>query len=64
MLILAGMIHAGIGEAQLSTWLLSINLPTIGHRSLKKREREAGNIIVQVADSSCRKSVASEITQR
>ena len=59
-----GIIHSGIGESQLSTWLASVNLPVIGHRSLKTREREVGGKIVDVAKLSCQRSLERELNLR
>ena len=43
-----GMIHAGVGETQLST----IDIPPVSHKTLKKAEREIGRALEQTAKAS------------
>ena len=41
----SGMLHAGIGETHINNMLTTMNLPRIGHKSLKKRENEIGAVL-------------------
>ena len=44
------MLHAGIGETHVNNLLTSMNVPPIHHKTLKRREREAGKGIETVAN--------------
>ena len=48
----SGMIHAGMGESDLNNLFSTLNLPTISHRSLKKREIEIGSVMQTHANAS------------
>jgi hypothetical protein len=46
-------LHTGIGETHLNSILSTMNIPTISRASFKKREREVGSVIEDVAKKSC-----------
>jgi hypothetical protein len=46
-------LHTGIGETHLNSILSTMNIPTISRASFKKREREVGPVIEDVAKKSC-----------
>ncbi|XP_077991796.1 uncharacterized protein LOC144446003 [Glandiceps talaboti] len=54
------MIHAGIGERQLNSLLSSLNIPPVNHRTLKKREREIGKVIEEIAVTSTTSALIEE----
>ena len=49
-----GSLHAGIGNTHLNNLLSTMNIPTINHRLFKKREREIGNVVENIARESCK----------
>ena len=49
------VIDAGVGETQMNDILADLNIPSPHHKTLKRREREAGPSFEKVADSSCDK---------
>ena len=44
------MINAGMGERQVTTFLTSLNIPTITHKTLKSGETKVGNAFEASAD--------------
>jgi hypothetical protein len=54
------MIFCGIGESVVNNLLPALNLPSISHSTLKKREREAGLAIEAVAHETCSETVDVE----
>lgn len=60
-----GTLHAGIGYTHYSGIMETIRVPTLARRSYRKREREAGNAVVNLA-KSCRSYLEKEksITQK
>ena len=42
MLYFSGRLHAGVGETHINNILAAINISVIHHKTLKRREREAG----------------------
>ena len=44
-----GSLHAGIGNTHLNNLLSTMNIPTMNHRLFKKREREIGNVVENIA---------------
>ena len=63
LLLLSGMINAGLGETAVNSLLASLNTPGINHRHLKKREREIGLVIEEVAEESCEDALTEEQQQ-
>ncbi|XP_070577204.1 uncharacterized protein [Ptychodera flava] len=59
--IATGMITAGIGERHLNQMLSSISVPTIHHKTLKRKEREVGESILKVANQSCKQAISDEM---
>ena len=63
------MLHAGTGETHVNNLLTSMNVPPIHHKTLKKREREAGSRkgyrkgIETVANRLMAKALLEEITK-
>lgn len=57
------MLHAGIGETHINNFLTSMNVPPIHHKTLKRREREAGKGIETVANRLMAKALLEEITK-
>ena len=55
------MVEVGIGESQINMLLAILNLPTISHKTLKRREREIASSIRQVAEESCDAAIQDEI---
>ena len=48
-----GSLHAGIRNTHLNNLLSTMNIPTMNHRLFKKREREIGNVVENIARESC-----------
>ena len=46
------ILSSGIAVAQANTFLATLNVPPMSGRSTKKREREIGPVVEQVADAS------------
>ena len=49
-----GSLHAGIGNKHLNNLLPTMNIPTMNHRPFKKREREIGNVVENIARERCK----------
>ena len=47
-------LHAGIGNAHPNNLLSTMNIPSMNHRLFKKREREIGNVVENIARESCK----------
>ena len=60
--IFLGMIHAGIGETHVNNLLSTLNLPSIHHKTLKRKEIEVGKQIQDVARESCSKALFQELS--
>ena len=55
-----GTLDAGIGETHLNTILTTMNIPNISRSTFKRREREVGLAVEQVAKKSCVEALAQE----
>ena len=55
------MVHAGLGERQLNSLLAGLNIPTVSHKMLGKRQREVGNVIEEVATQSTTAAMKEEL---
>ena len=56
-----GMVHAGMGPADVNSFLSSLNLPTVHHSSLKNLERKfVGPFLEALAKESCSDAVNEE----
>lgn len=55
-----GSLHAGIGNTHLNNLLSTMNIPTMNHRLFKKREREIGNVVENIARESCKLNLKLE----
>jgi len=55
-----GSLHAGIGNTHLNNLLLTMNLPTMNHCLFKRRERQVGNAVENVARESCEMNLKLE----
>ena len=49
-----GSLHAGMGNTHLNNLLSTINIPTMNHQLFKRREREVGNALENIARESCK----------
>ena len=48
-----GSLHAGMGNTHLNNLSLTMNIPAMNHCLVKRREREVGNSVENVARESC-----------
>ena len=55
------MLHAGIGETHINNLLAVINVPVIHHKTLKRREREAGQGIENLSKRSFSEALNEEL---
>lgn len=55
------MLNAGVGEQQINNILAELNIPTISHTTLKKREREIGKVFEDVSSTSCDRAIDEEM---
>ena len=58
------MLHAGTGETHVNNLLTSMNVPPIHHKTLKRREREAGKGLETVTNRVMAKALLEEVTKR
>lgn len=56
------MLNGGFGESHVNNFLSALNIPSICQKSLKEREREVGKKMIEIADSSCKKSLEEEVS--
>ncbi|XP_061195042.1 uncharacterized protein LOC133203237 [Saccostrea echinata] len=56
-----GMIHAGIGPAQVNDLLTSINIPAISTKTIQNRQTETGLAIEKVAEDTIQQVLQDEI---
>ena len=54
------MYHAGIGQTQVESFLGTIGVPSMHHKSMKRREREVLPHIAGVAQASCDMAIEEE----
>jgi len=59
--IALGAIESGIGYTHVNNFLTSLNVPTINQSAYKRREREIGLAIEEVANNSCQMVLENEI---
>ena len=59
--IALGAIDSGIGYTHVNNFLTSLNVPTINQSAYKRREREIGLAIEEVANNSCQMVLENEI---
>ncbi|XP_063438315.1 uncharacterized protein LOC134719240 [Mytilus trossulus] len=52
--IVIGMIHAGLGYAQVRNFLTECNLPVMSKSCFQKHEKKIGKIFVSAAEESCK----------
>ena len=52
--------HAGIGFHQTKALLVTLNIPGICKKTLKKREREVGQSVEKIADKLCNEALEME----
>ncbi|XP_062620759.1 uncharacterized protein LOC134282046 [Saccostrea cucullata] len=55
-----GMLHSGIGERKVANLLSTLNIPPCSKTTLKKREREIGQAVEEIAHSSCSDAAVRE----
>ena len=48
------MVHAGMGERQVNSFLSSLNLPAVSHQTLSAPQNELGDVVSNVARDSTR----------
>ena len=56
-----GCLHTGIGNTHLNNLLSTMNIPTMNHSTFKAREREVGNAVEHVAQTSCKENMNIEM---
>ena len=59
--IALGAIDNGIGYTHVNNFLMTLNIPTINRSPYKRREREIGHAIEEVAANSCSMALENEI---
>ena len=59
-----GMLHAGVGETHVNNLLAAINVPFVHHKTLKRREREAGKGLESLARKTVEDALREEIEKR
>ena len=57
---ISAMINAGMGERQVNTFLTSLNIPPITHKTLKSGERKVGKAFEASADESVHRVAIEE----
>lgn len=57
---ISGALHTGIGHTQVNNELKIMGLPGLASRTFKNTEREVGNVIKNVAKTSCETAVQEE----
>ena len=55
------MVHAGMGERQVNSFLSSLNIPAVSHKTLSARQEEMGDVVSNVARESTRAALNEEI---
>ena len=55
-----GMLHSGQGATSLNAFLSTLNIPPMHHKTLKRREREAGGKVEDLAKRLCNEAVRVE----
>ncbi|CAC5388280.1 unnamed protein product [Mytilus coruscus] len=55
-----GMIHAGIGATHVNNFLGALNVPPVNSSTIKKKEKEIGKKIFEVARESCQSNQKKE----
>ena len=58
------MLHAGVGETHVNNLLAAINVPFVHHKTLKRREREAGKGLESLARKTMEDALREEIEKR
>nr|XP_022290026.1 uncharacterized protein LOC111101728 [Crassostrea virginica] len=59
----AGMIHTGIGPAQVNGLLTALNIPPVSTRTLQARQNETGLAVESVAEESMQECLEEEIQE-
>lgn len=54
------MYHAGMGHTHVESFLSTVGVPSMHHKSMKRREREVLGHIAKVAKSSCASALEEE----
>ena len=55
-----GAIHAGMGHRQTESFLTTIGIPGMHHKTFKRREREVASALQNVSQSSCSAALQEE----
>ena len=55
------MVHAGMGERQVNSFLSSLNIPAVSIKTLSTRQKEMVDVVSNVARESTRASLNEEI---
>ena len=58
------MLHAGVGETHVNNLLAAINVPFVYHKTLKRRELEAGKGLESLAAKTVKHTLREEIEER
>lgn len=59
-LLLTGALHTGLGHTHINKLMRTINVPTMSSTTFKRREREIGKVVENVAKETCKKAAAEE----
>ena len=55
------MVHTGLGEQHVNNFLGELNIPTVSHAMLDRRQIEVGEVIEEVAEESMKEWRQKEI---
>jgi len=56
----SAMLHTGLGEKHVSTFLSALEIPSLHHKTMKQREREMGRHFIDTAKASCAAQLVEE----
>ncbi|XP_056004761.1 uncharacterized protein LOC125659810 isoform X2 [Ostrea edulis] len=57
----AAMVHSGLGERQVNSFLSSLNIPAVSHKTISRRQTEMGTVVQSVARESTEMALMEEI---
>ncbi|XP_056013520.1 uncharacterized protein LOC130052467 [Ostrea edulis] len=60
----AAMVHSGLGERQVNSFLSSLNIPAVSHKTISPRQTEMGTIVQSVASESTEMALMEERINR
>jgi hypothetical protein len=59
--IFIAMVHSGMGERQVNSFLSSLNIPAVSHKTISRRQKEMGTVVESVARDSTEMALTEEI---